>query len=436
MKKIYVSVIIPIYNVEKYLDECMESVCNQTLQELEILCINDGSTDASPQILRYWAKRDSRVKIFTQENKGYGHAVNRGLEEAIGEYVGIVEPDDYIDQNMMKALYKIAREKDVDFVKSDFEMFWGDGEERNRKQIKIVEEDVLYKRQLTPSIDIGVFWGWIANWSGIYKRSFLLENRIRHNETPGASYQDQGFCFQVYALAKKAFFVSEVYYRYRQDNPNSSMLSKEKVFCIADEYDFIYRIMSRRKQQFVQLLPVYIKRKYDLYLLNYERVDENYKVVFLQRFSRDFREHEKRRELKLECFDYKEKKALLMIMNSPELYPIMYEVEVKRFNDLLEGKRIWIYGAGKVAEETWRILTRENKNRVEGILVSDLEVNKKEIHGIDVLRFEDQKNLRTGGEIIVVAVSLKKAEAIVKKLKERKISTYILTKEYITANPS
>ena len=225
-------------------------------------------------------------------------------------------------------------------VKADFEMFRGDRENRYTEQAKVVSEDSLYGRILNPNIETGVFWSWIANWAGIYKRSFLVKNQIKHNETPGASFQDQGFWFQVYAFAERAFFLPEVFYKYRQDNPNSSMLSKNKVFCIADEYSFIYQVMSKKKKKFIPLIPIYIKRKFDQYLSNYDRLEEEYRIPFLHRFSKDFWEHKKNGELDLKYFNYKEKKALSMIIDSPELYPIMYEAEVKSFNAMLENKNI------------------------------------------------------------------------------------------------
>ena len=121
MKK--VSVIIPVYNVEEYLEECMESVIHQTLKEIEILCVNDGSTDHSLQILEQYAKKDDRIRIISQENSGYGKAMNCGLDAATGEYIGIVEPDDYVPLNMYEDLYGKAKEEKLDFVKADFYRF-------------------------------------------------------------------------------------------------------------------------------------------------------------------------------------------------------------------------------------------------------------------------------------------------------------------------
>lgn len=95
-----VSVIMPVYNVGEYLEECLKSVINQTLKEIEIICVNDGSTDGSLQILNKFVELDKRIRIINKENTGYGHSVNCGIDEAQGEYIGVVETDDYIDASM------------------------------------------------------------------------------------------------------------------------------------------------------------------------------------------------------------------------------------------------------------------------------------------------------------------------------------------------
>ena len=107
-----VSIIIPTYNVEMYLVECMESVVNQTLKDIEIICINDGSTDGSLEILKSYAQKDDRIVLVDKENGGYGIGMNIGLDKATGEYIGIVEPDDFIPLNMYSDLYEKAVEND------------------------------------------------------------------------------------------------------------------------------------------------------------------------------------------------------------------------------------------------------------------------------------------------------------------------------------
>ena len=120
---IRVSIIVPVYNVEPYLRECLDSILGQTLQEMEIICVNDGSTDSSPAILEEYTAKDTRIRLISQENGGYGKAMNHGLEAALGEYIGIVEPDDYVDSHMFGDLYEIAQQQNLDFIKADFYRF-------------------------------------------------------------------------------------------------------------------------------------------------------------------------------------------------------------------------------------------------------------------------------------------------------------------------
>ena len=115
-----VSVIVPTYNVEMYLDQCMESLQRQTLKDIEIVCVNDGSKDSSLEIMKRNAANDPRIVIIDKENGGYGKAMNVGLDRATGEDIGILEPDDYVPLNMYEDLYQAAKEHDLDFVKADF----------------------------------------------------------------------------------------------------------------------------------------------------------------------------------------------------------------------------------------------------------------------------------------------------------------------------
>ena len=105
-----VSIILPIYNVREYLAEALDSVINQTLRDLEIICVDDGSTDGSLDIIREYAAKDPRIVVITGPNGGYGKAMNKGLDRATGDYVGIVEPDDYVIPEMYEELYQTATE--------------------------------------------------------------------------------------------------------------------------------------------------------------------------------------------------------------------------------------------------------------------------------------------------------------------------------------
>ena len=128
-----VSIILPIYNVQEYLRECLDSVCSQSLADIEIICVNDGSTDSSLDIINEYAAKDKRIVVLSGPNGGYGKAMNKGLDCATGEYIGIVEPDDYVIPEMFDELYEIASKNDLDFVKADFYRFTRENGQENLK---------------------------------------------------------------------------------------------------------------------------------------------------------------------------------------------------------------------------------------------------------------------------------------------------------------
>lgn len=326
-----VSVLVPTYNVSQYLDECMTSLINQTLDDMEFVCINDGSTDNSLEILKKYAAKDDRVKILDGPNGGYGRAMNRGLDYCTGEYVGILEPDDYVKLNMFEDLYKIARDKKVDIVKADFYRFIQDEE---GKQVldynRLNSDDLFYNRILNPKEEPDVFKAIMNTWSGIYKKSFLDEYNIRHHETPGASFQDNGFWFKTFCYAKGIYFVDKPYYMNRRDNPNSSVHNKEKVFCMNDEYAYIMKFLNEHPEFKERYLGVYSFKRYHNYVSSFYRVGEEYKDEYMERFQQEFIEANKNDELKEELFTPEDWKLIQILLKDRTAY--VYEERIHRLN--------------------------------------------------------------------------------------------------------
>ena len=282
-----ISVIIPIYNNERYLHECLDSVVNQSLRDIEILCINDGSTDGSPAILEEFAQRDNRIRILAHTNAGYGVSMNRGIDEAIGEYVAVVESDDCVNPDMFQALYDIAEKTDADVVKADYLMFGDD----SSTYCQIAPDKRMYGHVMDSTQTTALFYAIQMTWEGIYKRSFLLENSIRHNTTPGASFQDNGFWFQVFAFAKRVVFVNEAYYMYRISNPDSSVrqTNKEKLYLMFDEYDFIRDFLDAHPACKERLFSTYVYFRLDNILSRYFHSDEAFRYEFALRLKEEYR---------------------------------------------------------------------------------------------------------------------------------------------------
>ena len=225
-----VSVIVPVYNVEQYLTQCLDSILKQTLKDIEIICVDDGSTDHSSEILDDYKNRDPRIKVIHKDNKGYGHTINTGVSAANGEYVGIVESDDSIMVDMYEKLYYQAVTNNLDLVKGEFYYCWDEIGYRTPMHMDKMKD--YYYRVLTDE-DSDMFWEFPMNtWSGIYRRDFLLENDIYHHESPGASFQDNGFWVQTVCHAKRAMWISDQLYLYRQDNENASVRGDKKLLLL------------------------------------------------------------------------------------------------------------------------------------------------------------------------------------------------------------
>lgn len=222
-----VSVIVPVYNVERYVEQCLEGLEAQTLDSLEILLVDDGSTDGSPRILAEAAARDPRMRVISKENGGYGSAINAGLEQARGRYVGIVEPDDLVDPHMFEELLAAARLENgawADVVKSSY---WNYYDFEDGREPFIEASNLMNKMPDTPCLinvhtDNMVLFQHPSIWSAIYRLDFLLEHKITMTEAPGGGWVDNPFFFETLVQAETISWTPAAYYYYRQTNPGSS----------------------------------------------------------------------------------------------------------------------------------------------------------------------------------------------------------------------
>lgn len=318
-----VSVIMPVYNVEKYLPAAIESVLNQTLRNLEIICVNDGSTDSSLEILQRYQKKDGRIIIIDKKNSGYGDSMNVGLKAATGEFIGIVETDDFITPDMYATLYCIAIEKKLDLIKGDIIQFSGEGPERNSRYISVAGRESSYYNRVTDiQTDVVPLYFTMNTWAGIYRRAYLERNNILHNTTPGASYQDSGFWFQTFIFAQRVYFINRPFYWYRQDNPNSSINNPDKVYCVCDEYEYIYGILEKNPELKRIFIDIFVYRRYYSYKFALSKMGKQYKYEFLKRFAKDFQFHKQRGELKSTFFSVDEYDELKCIIADPAKYYI------------------------------------------------------------------------------------------------------------------
>ncbi len=316
-----VSVVIPCYNVAAFLPEVLDSVLGQTLRNIEVICVNDGSKDDTLSVIQAYAARDERIRIIDKPNGGYGHSMNRGMEAATGEYIGILESDDYLLPTMYETLYAAAVEHDVDFVRSDYYRFkTGEDGERILWEEKLTNHSEYYNTVLDPRENPDVFNMQMMNWTGIYRTEFIREHNIAHHESPGASYQDNGFWFQVFCWARRIYVVPEPFYCYRQDNAASSINQNDKVFCMLDEYAWIRDFLARNPELEERFISMYHYKKTHNLNFAFSLLAERFQMPFLERYVAEYREAEERGELDESLFWPDEWRNLRAIMADPQAY--------------------------------------------------------------------------------------------------------------------
>ena len=200
MSKYKVSVIIPVYGVEKYIGKCLDSLVNQTLKDIEIIVVNDGTKDNSQKIIDKYAKKYKNIKALIKENGGQGSARNYGLEHATGEYIGYVDGDDYVEYDMYEKLYNKAKENDLDVVIC--------GNYNVSEDYKNKTTDLEFTK--FDDNFINALLGKKAVWNKIYKRNIIGKTTFRSK----VWYEDFDFSIKVLTNAKKIDYVNEPLYDY------------------------------------------------------------------------------------------------------------------------------------------------------------------------------------------------------------------------------
>lgn len=322
MNQALVSVILPSLNVVQYIDNTIKSVREQSLREIEILCIDAGSTDGTLDIIRKHQALDPRVRLILSEKKSYGHQVNLGLKQAIGKYICIVETDDYILPGMLSTQFHIAESQDLEVLKADFYRFKEEEGREVRYLNRLTKANYLYNRVINSRQHPEVFAAVMNTWTGLYKKAFLDRWEIKHNETPGASFQDTGFWFLTMAYAQKLYFSSIPFYMNRRDNPNSSVYNKNKLYAFCDEYDYIYEQLNKHPEIKNRCMPEFQFYRVRSYNSSINRSGPDDLHDFVRRFKHDLDISKEKCELNLSLFSDFGKKQIDLLLNDPDKYAV------------------------------------------------------------------------------------------------------------------
>lgn len=219
------SVIIPIFNAEPYLEQCLDSVLAQTHRDLDVICLNDGSTDNSLAIMQAYAERDERVRVIDKPNQGYGATCNRGLEEARGAWIAVVEPDDWIESGMFADMLTFAATlgQPVDIVKTPYWRIWMPDTPEQRKLNCSYRSRIKPPRQPFAIRDAAhLLTHHPSIWSAIYRKGFLDDRGIRFREYPGAGWADNPFLIETLCQTDRIAYLDTPYYCYREETPEKS----------------------------------------------------------------------------------------------------------------------------------------------------------------------------------------------------------------------
>ena len=242
MEEIKISIIIPVYRVEEYLDQCLQSVIKQTYSNLEIILVDDGSTDSCPQICDYYAKQDNRIHVIHKANEGASIARNVGLSIATGEYVYFLDADDWIEEDALETLVVALEDERVDCLGFGFIKEFENGPQIENNTIweeKTYKDNDYYDAVVCRSVgfagdDLKYFQkmnAFAVIWSKLYKKSVLDEHEIRFKDIKQlGSFEDGLFNIQFFSYAKNFKYLDRRLYHYRKNNTQAVTRNYKKDF--------------------------------------------------------------------------------------------------------------------------------------------------------------------------------------------------------------
>ncbi|RAP47427.1 MAG: hypothetical protein BZ135_02290 [Methanosphaera sp. rholeuAM6] len=342
---VHVSVVIPIYNVESYLTECLNSIVNQTLRNIEIICINDGSTDNSLDIIEEFAKKDRRIKVITQENAGHAVATNRGIDMARGKYLFLMDSDDTLDLEALEKSFNAAEENNVDFVL--FKAINYDDSTGEYYESEFYSMDMLANHvgdNIFNFDDVGelAFNMAVTPWTKLYNKKFIRRFGLHFPE--GLIFEDNIFFWECLLSAKRIYFLKEFLFTRRWHDASStkagdkrfvdSIIINSMIIDVIKHYGVLDDTFKRRLYN----------RKIFLGILRFKKIKDEYKQIYFEELQKNIVHWIKTEDLYdflQEVLEPKNKYLLNLIItanNAEELDLALYNYEEEIENRYLERK--------------------------------------------------------------------------------------------------
>lgn len=406
-----ISVIIPVYNTEKYLRKCLDSVLIQSFDEIEVICVNDGSTDASISILREYEQKDNRVRVFCQANSGLGASRNFGIKKARGEYVIFVDSDDMLIPNCLNVLYDEACINGLNVLSSEIEVQY-----ENEKLKTITHEDYYKKNKVYNYVTSGrcLFADMIKNNDFCISANLLFINRewmIREGVyfPEGIFFEDAIFCLKCYSSAKKIKHINYRSYVYhvRSSSIMTSEIDEKRIISWLEVFRFEVVLLLKDNSDilFQSALIKFIRNWYS-YIRN---ISLKYTAMFDMKLSpqysllRLFLGLEKNDDLGSVCDDEK-----LLLLG--------FETMVENSGGAI------IYGAGELGLIILKYLSLiKKKHLIKCFAVSSKDGKEKSIRSIPIYTIDDCKD---SDSLIILAANEKNQKAMVRKLRELNLNNY------------
>lgn len=283
-----ISVVVPVYNVEDFLEECLESIVNQTFKDIEIICINDGSNDNSLEILNLYKEKDNRIKVFSQENGGHAVATNRGISLAKGEYLYLMDSDDILELSALEETYNYAKNKDVDFVifqsinyVMDEDRYYKSSIYSLEKVSRVVGDKIFNYKDLGDLI----FEIPVTPWSKLYKTEFIKKSGAKFPE--GLIFDDNIFFFEILFKAEKIAFYPKFLFTRRWYTSSSTTLGDERFLDSIDINNLIIDVF-KKNGVFEEYKEILFNRKVNLAYYRFRHLKKEYEKIFFEKLHLDF----------------------------------------------------------------------------------------------------------------------------------------------------
>lgn len=326
-----VSIVVPIYGVVKYLHQCVDSILEQTLKDIEVILVDDGSKDKCPQIVDEYAKKDKRVVAIHQPNGGYGRAVNHGIEVATGEYIGIIESDDWIEPTMYEKMYANAKKLNTDITKCGFYSY---------NSLKVPEEQNKIWKSKYQDLDKapeGVFSvkeypliiAFHASiWANLYRTDFIKGQKVI--ETRSASYQDFPFMIEAMCRAKRISVVKEALVHYHmEEGQNSSTIRRDARLILMPKQCIEGKRLLKQYGLYDDLKEEFYFHSYFACIGFYKNIYWKYKKEYFQAFHELLAEIQTDNTFKYKFFKKKYLKQVKHIVEGNFIRSLLYTGMIK-----------------------------------------------------------------------------------------------------------